>query len=103
MDLGLPPWVGDVGPVAGLLIVLFVALVRGWLVPGRTVDRLLDEKQRMIDMQSQAVVRLETACDIQRNRAEAAENREATLLTGLDTQTQVLRSIQAAAARRRLD
>jgi hypothetical protein len=103
MDVVLPAWIGDVGPIAGLLIITIIALLRGWLVPGTTVDRLLAEKQGMIDLQTAAVARWEAAHEVQRQRAETAEAQAAGLLAGLDTQTQLLRSIQQEAARRRRD
>jgi hypothetical protein len=100
-QLALPDWIGDVAPVAVPLVMLFVSLLRGWLVPGRTVDRLLVEKQGMIDLLTAAVSRWEAVADAQRTRAETAEAQNGTLLAGMDTQTQLLRSIQQEAARRR--
>lgn len=101
MDLDLPPWVGEVGPVAGLLIMTIVALLRGWLVPGATVDRLLAEKQGMITLLEAAVTRWEAVAEAQRTRAETAEAQNGTLLAGMETQTSLLRSLREEAARRR--
>lgn len=46
----------DLGGWAGLLALLVVTLARGWLVPGRQVDRLLAVKDQVIqDKQAQIV------------------------------------------------
>lgn len=103
MDLDLPAWVGDVGPVAGVLLTTVLLLLRGHLVPGRTVDRLLAAQQGMIDLQTAAVARMEAALDVQRQRAEAAEAQSAALLAGMETQTHLLRSLREMALRRGRD
>lgn len=36
--LELPAWVGSLGPVAGLMMVVTLAIVRGWLIPRSTVE-----------------------------------------------------------------
>lgn len=102
MDLDLPAWIGEYGPVGSIVLSVVFSLLRGWLVPGRTVDRLLAEKQGMIDLLTTAVARWEAVADAQRTRAEGAEAREGALLQAQDAQTQLLRSIQQDAARRRI-
>lgn len=42
-DWELPAWVGTAGPVVSLGLSIVVAVARGYLIPGKTVDRL--EKQ----------------------------------------------------------
>lgn len=104
MDLSaleLPAWVGDVGPVAGLVLTVVFALLRGWLVPKRTLDTLLGTKQEMIELLKAQVASEQAAAEAQRARAETAEQQAQTLLAGMDQHTNLLRAIQQEAARRR--
>lgn len=42
-DWTLPAWVGSAGPAMALGLTVVLAIVRGWLVPGSTLDRLTSE------------------------------------------------------------
>jgi hypothetical protein len=95
MDLeGLPPWVMDVGPAATVTLTIVLMILRGWLVPKRTLDSLVEvHKQRADEWKGVAEQNV--------TRAAAAEAQASTLATELSTQTQLLRSIKEEAARRR--
>lgn len=100
-ELDLPSWVGDVGPTASLGLAVVFALLRGWLVPKRTLDTLLGTKQEMIDLLKTQVATEQAAADAQRTRAEAAEQQAQALVAEMGTQTDLLRAIRQEAARRR--
>lgn len=40
-DLDLPAWLGRYGPAATMGLTIVFGLIRGWLVPAKTVDRLM--------------------------------------------------------------
>lgn len=84
----------DVGPAAGVTLSIVFMILRGWLVPKRTLDTLVElHKLRADEWKGVAQENLA--------RATAAEAQSATLTTELATQTQLLRSIKEEAARRR--
>lgn len=97
MDLAaLPSWALDAGGAAFIGLSLVLAVMRGWLVPGTTVDRLITAER--------------TRGDEQKARAEAAESLAqqyaaqcATLLAQGETQTALLRGLREEAARQRRD
>lgn len=95
MDLAnLPGWVVDAGPAAGVGLLVVMAVMRGWLVPGSTVDRLVNaERLRADEHKATAAAAEALAAQL------AAQN--ATLIAQGETQTQLLRSIREWAARRR--
>lgn len=84
----------DVGPAASVTLTIVFMILRGWLVPRRTLDSMVElHKLRADEWKATAA---EHAA-----RATAAEAQAATLATELSTQTQLLRSIKEEAARRR--
>lgn len=84
----------DVGPAAGVTLSIVFMILRGWLIPRRTLDSMVElHKLRADEWKAVADERLA--------RATAAEAQSATLATELSTQTQLLRSIKEEAARRR--
>jgi hypothetical protein len=101
MDIaGLPAWVGDVGPLAGLVLAIGVALIRGWLVPGVTVRQWLDVERGAASVQRERADEWRAVAETQRLRAEEAERMSGTLLAGFETHAAILRSIQTEALRR---
>ena len=84
----------DVGPAAGVTLSIVFMILRGWLVPRRTLDSMLELHKLRAD-EWKGVSEQNLA------RATAAEAQAATLATELATQTQLLRSIKEEAARRR--
>jgi len=76
-------------------------VVRGWLVPGRTVDRLVKSADALVEVHKLRADEWKGIADVLRARAEAADAQAATLTTEMSTQTQLIRSIQTEAARRR--
>jgi hypothetical protein len=103
MDLsGLSVWVGDYGPTVGLVLMLGLMMARGWLVPGRTVDRLVEAERRVTAAERARADEWRGAHDALKVRAEVAEQTAGTLLTGFEAHGALLRSIQAEAMRRAL-
>ena len=100
MDLSLPVWVGDVGPTVGTLIVIGLSLWRGWVIPGRTVDRLIEAREQVVAVQRERADEWRATAEMLRARAETVERQLGTLLPAVETHTALLRSIQEAAARR---
>lgn len=90
----LPSWVADAGPAAGVGLLVVMAVMRGWLVPGSTVDKLVAAERLRADEHKATAQAAETLA-----AALAAQN--ATLIAQGETQTQLLRSIREWAARRR--
>lgn len=90
----IPSWVTDVGPAAGVILIFVLAILRGWLVPKRTMDA-------MIEVHKQRADEWKAVSDANAARATAAEAQSSTLATELSTQSQLLRSIKEEAARRR--
>ncbi len=97
MDLAeLPGWVADAGAAAFIGVSLVIAVMRGWLVPGRTLERIVEVERARADEWRAVAQTAETALD-------QAMAQNAVLLTQFDTHTQLLRSIKEQAARRRDD
>jgi hypothetical protein len=109
MDLAqLPGWALDAGAAAFVGLSLFVAILRGWLVPARTVARIEAACERVIATEK-------ARADEWRGVAEAAQSlagntqtalndamaQNAVLIAQGETHTQLLRSIKEQAARRR--
>lgn len=101
MDVDLPAWVGEYGPAAGIALAVLGALLRGWLVPRRTVDTLLGTQREMIDLLKAQNVAEQAATTAERRARETAEQQAQTLIAEMATQTNLLRAIQQEAARRR--
>jgi hypothetical protein len=90
----VPGWVVDAGLFVGLVAGVVTAVMRGWLVPGSTVDRLVAaERLRADEHKATADAAEALAAQL------AAQN--ATLIAQGETQTQLLRGIREWAARRR--
>lgn len=97
MDLAaLPGWVPDAGIAAFIGLSLVMAVMRGWLVPGTTVDRLIAAERLRGD-------ELKAKADAAEALAQQLAQQNATLLQTGETQTALLRSIREEAARRRRD
>lgn len=84
----------DVGPAAGVTLTIVFMILRGWLIPQRTFDTLVEAHRTRAD-------EWKAVADERLARATAAEAQSATLALELSTQTQLLRSIKEEAARRR--
>lgn len=109
MDLSqLPGWVVDAGLAATIATMIVVWIMRGWLVPARSVAK--------IDAAAERVIATERArADEWRGVAQAAQGtldatqraldqamaQNAVLIAQGETQTQLLRSLKESAARRR--
>jgi hypothetical protein len=109
MDLAqLPGWALDAGAAAFVGLSLFVAILRGWLVPARTVGRIEAASERVITTErARADEWREVAQSAQvlANQTQDALNQamaqNAVLIAQGETHTQLLRSIREQAARRR--
>lgn len=86
--------VKEFGPSVGVGLLVVMSVIRGWLVPGSTLDRLIKSADQRAD-EWKAVAQTAQA------RAEQADAQVSTLLAEMSTQTQLLRAIQQEAARRR--
>lgn len=98
---GLPGWALDAGVAAFIGLSLVIAVSRGWLVPGRTVDRLEAKNETAVAAQRERADEWRAVAEAAQRRAEQADAQAATLMTELATQTALLRSIREWAARRR--
>lgn len=92
----LPGWVADAGPAAGVGLLVVMAVMRGWLVPGSTVDKLVAAERLRADEHKATADAAKALLD-----QLAAQN--GTLIAQGETQTALLRSIREWAARRRDD
>ncbi len=92
----LPAWALDAGAAAFIGLSLVIAIMRGWLVPGKTMDMLIAAERTRAD-EWRAVGQAAEALAQQL----AAQN--ATLLAQGETNTALLRSIREWAARDRRD
>jgi len=111
MDLAqLPGWIFDAGAAAFVGMSLFVAILRGWLVPVGTVNKIegtferviVTERTRADEWRGVAQAAQALADQTQRSLDQAmAQN--AVLIAQGETHTQLLRSIRESAARRRDD
>lgn len=55
--LELPAWVGNVGPAAGMMMLVVLSMLRGWLIPRWTVEAWrTDQKERLADARADAAV-----------------------------------------------
>lgn len=98
---GLPGWVADAGAAAFIGLTLVIAVARGWLVPGRTVDRMEQHWQAAVAAQRERADEWRGVAEAAQRRAEQADAQAGTLTAELATQTALLRSIREWAARRR--
>lgn len=104
MDLAsLPGWAADAGAAAFIGLSMAVAIMRGWLVPGRTVDRLIEAERAAAAAEKARADEWRTVAEAAARRAEQADAQAGTLTAELATQTALLRSIREWAARRRDD
>lgn len=56
-DLGLPAWVGNVGPAAGIALTVVLAMVRGYLLPAREVDKRAAEwRERLAETRAELAI-----------------------------------------------
>jgi hypothetical protein len=95
MDLAnLPAWVGEYGPVGFVVFTVLLMMLRGWLMPRATVDRLVQSAEmRAEEWKATSLV--------DRARADQADAQLAALTAEMGTQTQLIRALREAAARRR--
>lgn len=87
-------FIREFGPALGVGVLVVLSVIRGWLVPGKTVDRLT----QAADLRAEE---WKAVAQTSQTRAEQADAQTATLLSEMSTQTQLLRAIQSEAARRR--
>lgn len=99
----LPGWLADAGAAAFIGLSLVVAVYRGWLVPGRTVDRLIEAERTIAATERARADEWRAVAQAAAKRAEQADAQAGTLTAELTTQTALLRSIREWAARRRDD
>lgn len=100
---GLPGWAADAGAAAFIGLTLVIMVARGWLVPGRTLDRLVEAERAAVAAQRERADEWRAVAEAARLRAEQADAQAAALTGELATQTALLRSIREWAARRRDD
>lgn len=98
---GLPGWAFDAGAAAFIGLTLVVSVARGWLVPGRTVERLVQAERAAVAAQRERADEWRGVAEANRLLAEQATAQTATLSAEIVTQTALLRSIREWAARRR--
>ena len=111
MDLAeLPGWLADAGAAAFIGVSLFMAILRGWLVPARTVDKIIEAAERVILTERARADEWRGVAESARALAESTQRaldqamaQNAVLIAQGETQTQLLRSIRETAARRRDD
>lgn len=99
----LPGWALDAGAALGLGLMLVVAVARGWLVPGRTVNRLVEAERAAATVQRERADEWRGVAEANRLLAEQANAQLGAILPEMTTQTALLRSIREWAARRRDD
>lgn len=98
---GLPGWAADAGVAAFIGLSLVIAVARGWLVPGRTVDRLEAKAEAAIAAQRERADEWREVAKAAIAQAEQATAQTAALTGEMTTQTGLIRSLREAAARRR--
>lgn len=102
MDLAsLPGWVADAGAAAFIGLSMAMAIMRGWLVPGRTVDRLIEAERAAAAAERARAEEWKAVAQAATAQAEMFGAQAGTLTTEMATQTALLRSIREWAARRR--
>lgn len=102
MDLAeLPGWVGDAGAAAFIGMSLVIAVMRGWLVPARTVKAIEAAAERVITTEKARADEWRTVAQSAQAIADQAMAQNAVLIAQGETHTQLLRSIKEWAARRR--
>jgi len=94
--LALPVWVGTAGPAAGLGLLIVIMVARGWLVPGSTVDRLVQSQRDLQETHKQRA-------DEWRDAARTTQAQLDELIEQGKTTIAVLESLQSAAGRVRLE
>jgi hypothetical protein len=99
-DLTLPVWVGDVGPIAGLVLLIGIMIVRGWLTPKVTVNQLVERMQQVVEVHQMRADEWRATAEANQRRADQADQMSTQLLQTLETHGALLRSIQAEALRR---
>lgn len=99
----LPGWAADAGAAAFIGLTLVIAVARGWLVPGRTVERLIEAERAAVSAQRERADEWRAVADARQIIAEQATAQAVALAGELATQTALLRSIREWAARRRDD
>ncbi len=111
MDLAeLPGWALDAGAAAFIGLSLLISVMRGWLVPARTVGRIEAAAERVIATEKARADEWRGVATSAQALAEATQRtldqamaQNAVLIAQGETHTQLLRSIRETAARRRDD
>jgi hypothetical protein len=111
MDLAqLPGWVADAGAAAFIGMSLVVAIMRGWLVPARTVrgydaaaERVIATERARADEWRGVAQSAQALAESTQRALDQAMAQNAVLIAQGETHTQLLRSIKESAARRRDD
>lgn len=99
----LPAWLADAGAAAFIGLSMAIAIMRGWLVPGRTVDRLIEAERAAAAAERTRADEWRAVAEAAARRAEQADAQTGALVGEFTTQTALLRSLREAAARRRDD
>lgn len=98
MDLGVEAWIGQLGPT-GLLALGIFALLKGWLVPASTVQRVYDAQEARI---TEAVARENRALDAAEKLYETVElqtEQMDKLMAGQEATLQIIRAWNTERAR----
>ncbi len=104
MDLAqLPGWALDAGAAAFIGLSLLVAVMRGWLVPARTVREINAAAERVIATERARADEWRGVAQSAQAALDQAMAQNGVLIAQGETQTQLLRSIREQAARRRDD
>ncbi|MES2211364.1 MAG: hypothetical protein V4515_14470 [Chloroflexota bacterium] len=97
----LPGWLADAGATAFIGLSLVIAVARGWLVPGRTVERLIEAERGAAQVQRERADEWRAVAAASAALSEQYGAQSAALTAEMTTQTALIRSMRELAARRR--
>jgi hypothetical protein len=65
-------WI-NAGGVVGLLVAVVAGALRGWWVPGKTHERVIHERDRLLELAIASTVTTEAATEVMRSQKQTAE------------------------------
>lgn len=89
-----PAWLAN-GPAVGLLIVIFLAVIRGWLLPRRTHDEMLKLHAERLAEERARGDQWKSAWEAERQRADEQEQQFKLVLESAKTTNAMIEGLKA--------
>lgn len=89
-----PAWLAN-GPAIGLLVMIFIAVIRGWLLPRGTHDEMLKLHAERLSEERTRGDQWRTAWEAERQRADELEQQFKLVLESAKTTNAMIESLKA--------